>query len=43
MMSANKAAEMPINRGMGDFLKVYKIKEIDENFIKYDTNELYTL
>ena len=26
-MSANKAAEMPINRGVGDFLKVYKIWE----------------
>ena len=25
MMSANKVAEMPINRGVGDFLKVYKI------------------
>ena len=27
MMSANKVAEMPINRGVGDFLKVYKIWE----------------
>ena len=26
-MSANKVAEMPINRGVGDFLKVYKIWE----------------
>ena len=27
MMSANKVAEMPINRGVWDFLKVYKIWE----------------
>lgn len=26
-MSANKTTEMPINRGVGDFLKVYKIWE----------------
>ena len=42
-MSANKVAEMPINRGVGDFLKVYKIWETDKNSIKFYTKELYRL